>query len=109
MNKAFSDWYDSLPYGEPSYQETFEAGRDSVKYAGELPEPHIAEGEWFPRLRAGTDFYTVKQVRQAIAGALVKASAELCCVAMEYGMTGNIEAVDAANYCARYLEKKAGK
>ena len=25
-NKAFSDWYDSLPYGEPSYQETFEAG-----------------------------------------------------------------------------------
>ena len=24
--RLFSEWYDSLPYGEPSYQETFEAG-----------------------------------------------------------------------------------
>lgn len=24
--QLFSDWYDTLPYGEPSYQETFEAG-----------------------------------------------------------------------------------
>jgi hypothetical protein len=26
LNKPFDDWYDSLAYGEPSYQEAFEAG-----------------------------------------------------------------------------------
>ena len=28
-----------------------------------LPDPRIAEEEWFPRLRAGTDFYTVDQLK----------------------------------------------
>ena len=26
LQETFSNWYNSLPYGEPSYQETFEAG-----------------------------------------------------------------------------------
>ena len=26
LQETFSNWYDSLPCGEPSYQETFEAG-----------------------------------------------------------------------------------
>ena len=28
-----------------------------------LPDPRIAEEEWFPRLRAGTDFYTADQIQ----------------------------------------------
>ncbi len=28
-----------------------------------LPDPRIAEEEWFQRLRAGTDFYTVDQLK----------------------------------------------
>lgn len=29
INKEFSDWYDSYDNGEPSYQETFEAGQQA--------------------------------------------------------------------------------
>ena len=29
MNKLFSDWYDSYDNGEPTYQETFEAGQQA--------------------------------------------------------------------------------
>ena len=36
VKQSFSDWYDSLPYGEPSYQETFEAG---FKAAQPVREP----------------------------------------------------------------------
>ena len=38
-NKAFSDWFDSYPNGEPSYQETFEAGQDSALAQPEQSEP----------------------------------------------------------------------
>lgn len=38
FNKAFSDWYGSLPYGEPSYQETFEAGAAHARDVTELVE-----------------------------------------------------------------------
>jgi len=33
-----------------------------------------------------------------------KRVAELRCISMDYGMAGNIEGVDAANYCADHLE-----
>jgi hypothetical protein len=29
LNKLFDDWYDSLPDGEPTYQQTFEAGQQA--------------------------------------------------------------------------------
>lgn len=58
MNKEFSDWYNSYPNGEPSYQETFEAGQAAVlaKLRGgvELPEPYAT-------LHHDDGYFTTKQ------------------------------------------------
>ena len=37
--ELFSDWYDALPYGEPSYQETFQAGFEHGAVAQQVAVP----------------------------------------------------------------------
>lgn len=75
--ELFRKWYDSLPYGEPSYQETFDAGYqagiDSVKYEGELPElPKPCPFVSYFGQKVFTRDTMQDYARQAIAGALAK-------------------------------------
>lgn len=69
INKAFSDWYDSLPYGEPSYQEAFEAGAaissDAMKFRQSLQTPPPAElsSKHIEDLRSALQFLLSEQCK----------------------------------------------
>lgn len=109
--KAFSDWWHSFQDREPSYQETFEAGRNSVKYEGELPELPPMQVERISGHRDQLEFYDSEDMqdyaRQAIAGVREQALEEAKQVVLNF-QAGWVP--DGFTECADAIEQlKVGK